>query len=321
MQRLAREKAVHVDFGGHVSPELQVDLGERFVLETNDNFWNLLGEEGSRPDLSHPKVAARQFIRANPVAGPIYVNGVEPGDTLVVAIEDIAIRDWGWTGSLAGAGPLAGLAEWADLDEAFSTVIRHVPGPSGTLRDGEAVMKIGREVRWPLAPFLGVIVTAPERGIENTLNSQGPWGGNIDVRDIAAGNKIHMNATHAGGLLYLGDVHASQADSEFSAIADETAADVTLSCGVIKGRTTPGVLRIEKPDSLIQVDGARNAGSMERALNSAFLNMMRWLIDDYGMNRREAYMHMTANSLVRCHVYQFTLGFFVCGVEFPKRCL
>ena len=86
-------------------------------------------------------------------------------------------------------------------------MIRHVPDPSGTLRDGEAVMNVGREVRWPLALFIGTIVTAPERGIENTLVGQGP-GGNIDTRDISAGHKIHLNATHAGGLLFLGDVHA-----------------------------------------------------------------------------------------------------------------
>ena len=82
---------------------------------------------------------------------------------------------------------------------------------------------------------------------ENTLIGQGPWGGNIDTRDIAAGHKIHLNATHDGGLLFLGDVHASQGDSELTAIANETAADVTLTCDVLKNRTTPGVCRIETP--------------------------------------------------------------------------
>jgi acetamidase/formamidase len=179
-----------------------------------------------------------------------------------------------------------------------------------------------REVRWPLAPFLGVIVTAPERGTENTVISQGPWGGNLDVRDVCAGHKIHLNATHPGGLLFLGDVHASQGDSELSGIADETAADVILSCGVLKGRTTPGVLRIEKPDSIVQVDSARNSGSPERALHNSFVNMIRWLVTDYGLSQREVYLHMTANSLVRINVYQFTSGaFFTCGVEFPKRYL
>ncbi len=80
-------------------------------------------------------------------------------------------------------------------------------------------------------------------------------------------------------------------------------------------------MRIEKPDSIVQVDSARNSGSMERALNNCFLNMMRWLVDDYGISRREAYLHMTANSLVRINMYQFTSGFCTCGVEFPKRYL
>lgn len=321
LKTLPREQAFHVEYGAHLEPQLRVGLGERFVVETNDNWWNLLGEEGATPDVTAPPVGARQYVRGNPVAGPVHVDGVDAGDTLVVGIEEIAVRDWGWTGTIAGFGPLAGLAEYQEIDEPFSTVIRHVPGPSGTLADGEAVMNVGREVRWPLAPFIGTIVTAPERGSENTLVGQGPWGGNIDTRDIAAGHKIHLNASHAGGLLFLGDVHASQGDSELTGIADETAADVTITCDVLKGVTTPGVCRIEKPDSIVQVDSARNAGGMEKALNNCFLNMIAWLVADYGISKREAYLHMTANSLVKINVYQFTTGFFTCGVEFPKRYL
>jgi amidase len=321
LKTLPREQAFHVEYGAHLEPELTVELGERFVVETNDNWWNLLGEEGAKPDVTAPPVGARQYVRGNPVAGPIYVNGVEAGDTLVVGLEEIAVRDWGWTGTIAGFGPLAGLTEYQEIDEPFSTVIRHEPGPSGTLADGEAVMNVGREVRWPLAPFIGTIVTAPERGSENTLVGQGPWGGNIDTRDIAAGHKIHLNASHAGGLLFVGDVHASQGDSELTGIADETAADITITCDVLKGVMTPGVCRIEKPDSIVQVDSARNAGGMEKALNNCFLNMIAWLVADYGISKREAYLHMTANSLVKINVYQFTTGFFTCGVEFPKRYL
>jgi amidase len=322
MKKILRSRAILTEFGPHLKPELTVDVDETFVIETNDNWWNLLGEEGAKPRPSEPPIAARQVFRANPVGGPVYVNGVEPGDTLVVTLDSISVREWGWTGTIRGFGQLTGLSEFSDIDEDFSTIIRHVPGRSGTLGDGEAVMNVGREVRWPLAPFLGVIVTAPERGIENTVISQGPWGGNLDVRDVCAGHKIHLNTTHPGGLLFLGDVHASQGDSELSGIADETAADVTLSCGVLKGRTTPGVLRIEKPDSIVQVDSARNSGSPERALHNSFVNMIRWLVTDYGLSQREAYLHMTANSLVRINVYQFTSGaFFTCGVEFPKRYL
>jgi len=52
---------------------------------------------------------------------------VEPGDTLVVDIERIAVRDWGWTGTFKGYGQLAGLSDFSEIEEDFSTVIRHVP--------------------------------------------------------------------------------------------------------------------------------------------------------------------------------------------------
>ena len=74
-------------------------------------------------------------------------------------------------------------------------------------------------------------------------------------------------------------------------------------------------------NSLVQLDSARNAGSMDRALTNCFAYMIHWLHEDYGMSKREAQLHMTANSLVRINVYQYTTGFFVCGVEFPKSCL
>ncbi|WOH52432.1 acetamidase/formamidase family protein [Bradyrhizobium sp. sBnM-33] len=321
MQRLSKEKAVVIDFGAHLKPQLQVEPGESFVVETLDNFWDLLGDAGSVPDLKHPRIRAQQYPRVNPVAGPVYLNGAEPGDTIVVNLEKIDVRDWGWTGTVQGMGRLTGLSYLADIDVDFSTVISHVPGPSGTLADGTAVMNVGREVRWPLAPFLGTILTAPERGIENTLKSQGPWGGNIDVRDVCAGSRIYMNSAHPGGLLFFGDVHASQGDSELTGNANETAAEVTASMRLLKGRSVPGVIRIEKPHSLIQVDSARNSGSSERAITNCFVNMIRWLVDDFGMSKREAYLHMSANSLVRVNVYQATGTTFVCGVEFPKQCL
>jgi amidase len=320
-KRIERSQALKVEYGGEMEPQLRVAAGESFVVETLDNFHDTIAAPGDAPRLDAPPVAARQYNRANPLAGPVYVEGVEPGDTLVVEIEEIAVRDWGWTGSTDDVGPIAGLAEFAAIDEPFGTIVKHVPGPSGTLADGEAVMNVGREVRWPLAPFIGTIATAPERGIENSLIGQGPWGGNIDVRHVAAGNRVQMNCCHDGGLLFLGDVHASQGDSELTGFADETGAEVRLRCEVIKQKEVPGIFRIETPTSLVQVDSARNAGTIERALDNVFLNMIRWLRDDYGVDAREAYLQMSANSGVRIDVYQWTTGVFSCGVEFPKASL
>jgi amidase len=105
-------------------------------------------------------------------------------------------------------------------------------------------------------------------------------------------------------------------------LADETAADMLARCHVVEQKQIPGVLRIETPESLIQVDSARNTGSMERALNGAFIGMMQWLTAEQGMDSKEAYLHFTVNPDVRIHTYQFVgSSFYVVGVEFRKEYL
>jgi amidase len=104
-------------------------------------------------------------------------------------------------------------------------------------------------------------------------------------------------------------------------MAVECPADVTLSVDVIKNKRIPGVMRIEKPNSIIQIDSASNSGTPTAALNNAFIYMMSWLVEEYNFSQRSAYIQMTANPDVRINVYQFVNGFFVCGVEFPKKYL
>ena len=61
---------------------------------------------------------------------------------------------------------------------------------------------------------------------------------------------------------------------------------------------------------------------MERALNGAFIGMLRWLTEEHEMDQKEAYLHFSANPGVRIHTYQFVgPAFYVAGVEFPKEYL
>jgi amidase len=104
---------------------------------------------------------------------------------------------------------LAKNADFPERQQPYSRVTHHSPGLSGTTSDGTGTFAVDREVFYPLHLFLGTIVTAPERGVENTLVSQGPWGGNIDCRDVRKGNKVMLNTFHNGGLLFFGDAHAA----------------------------------------------------------------------------------------------------------------
>ena len=53
------------------------------------------------------EVAALDFAKVNPVTGPVYVDGAEPGDALKVTIESFVPSGWGWTAVIPGFGLLA----------------------------------------------------------------------------------------------------------------------------------------------------------------------------------------------------------------------
>jgi len=316
VKRIRREEATLTEFGAHLEPKLRVEPDERFLVETQDAYSGQMRTEEDPPN-------SKKFssLRPNPLAGPIYVEGLKAKDLLVLEIENIIPSERGWTGFLPTLSNLAKNSDFPELQRGYTRITHHSPGPSGTTSDGTGSFSVNRKVTYPLRPFLGTLVTAPERGVENTLTSQGPWGGNIDCRDVRKGNTVMLNTYHDGGLLFFGDAHGAQADSEYTAIADETAANVLAKCRIFEQKRIPGVLRIETPQSLIQVDSARNAGSMERALNGAFIGMMRWLTDEYEMDTKEVYLHFSVNPDVRIHTYQFIakVGAYVVGVEFPKE--
>lgn len=323
MQRIPREEATKYEFGPDMDPAITVEPGERFRVETWDARAGLMFESDretwvgdAMPQLEGGPPAGR----ANPVAGPIYVEGATAGDVLAVHVEQIVPDEVGWTGLKDSVGVVHDRLGWDDLHEDYAQLVHHEPGPSGTTADGTAVVEIdGRRWEWDLNPHIGTIVTAPGRGRDLTVTSQGPWGGNLDVRHAATGSTIFLNAFNDGGQLFLGDVHGCQGDSELTVIADETPAEVTLSVDVLEDEAVPGTMRIETPDRLVQVDSARSAGTPQNALENCFRDMMAWLVEDHGFSQREAYLHMSINPAVECHIYQFIpdAGYVTCGVEFP----
>jgi amidase len=321
-QRIPRERATVTEFGPGRDPALHVAQGETFVVETHDAFAGAIAREADLPTYEAIELLRHEVPKGNPVGGPVHVEGVVPGDVLVVEIDDIVPADHGWTGFMSDAVNLALYRHLPELQEPFARITRHRPGPSGTTSDGSGELTIERTITYPLRPFVGTIVTAPERDVLNTVVNQGPWGGNLDCKHVARGNKVMLNVYHEGGLLSVGDVHAAQGDSEFCDFADESAAEVTLRCSSLSQRRIPGVLRIETPTGLVQVDSARNAGSMERALHGAFTGMLAWLTEDFGLSPREAALHFSVNPGVIVHTYQFVgPAFYVVGVEFPKESL
>jgi acetamidase/formamidase len=142
----------------------------------------------------------------------------------------------------------------------------------------------------------------------------------LDIRDVAAGNHIHLPIFHPGALFYLGDVHASQGDTEFTGTAAETRATVRLKLSLIKSQSVPW-MRIVKPASIISVYAYR---PLEEAVESATINLMDWLISEYELTPKDAYCLVSTCPDFRINVYQMVKMAklnSVAGAEIPIKYL
>ena len=317
MQRIPRDLARKYAFDWRDEPLLHVQPGEPFELETFDastGYFRTPDDKavpGRRPGFD------RVPPLANPIAGPIYLAGAERGDVLVVTIDEIVVDDYSWVAVGPRRGPLGESTRWPELSGEYTTkIFRHTPGPSGTTRDG--TLHFSDKISWPITPFVGTLGVAPDREVTTSLDGQGELGGNLDVRDVTVGNRILLPIFHPGARFYLGDVHASQGDTEFTGTAAETKATVRLSLDLIKGKRLPW-LRIEKPGSLVAVHAAK---PLEVAVETATVHLMDWLITDYGFTPTDAYCLVSTCPDFRINVYQMcklAKLAFVAGAELPKR--
>lgn len=322
MKTIKRRKVQKYAFDNRDKPCLRVKAGETFQVETDDALSGMIADDSDNPtvrgfDGKHfADLASATPGLFNPVVGPIFVEGCKAGDVLAVHIDWVDPWRYGFSGILPRMGPLGDSLRYRDCADGHVQVIEHLPGPSGHTRDGTA--KYSESLSWPLEPFIGTLATAPEREVFTSVLGQGPFGGNIDCRDVCAGHTIYLNSYNDGGLLYIGDVHGGQGDTEFTGIADETRATVQLSCTVVKKKRLPCV-RIEKPDSIVAIGINR---PLEHALYDATDNLMQWLKDDYGVPPKDLYIRMSCDPAFRIRTYQMvrlqTLEHVV-GAEYPKE--
>tara|TARA_B100001559_G_C16473386_1_gene610134 strand:- start:666 stop:1676 length:1011 start_codon:yes stop_codon:yes gene_type:complete len=321
MKILKRGQVQKYAFDNRDEPCLHVESGETFQIETDDALSGMISDDSDDPTIQgfngthFSELADATPGLFNPVVGPIFIEGCHSGDVVAVDIDWVDPWRYGFSGILPKIGPLGDSLRYHDCTEGHVQVIEHLKGPSGFTRDGTA--KYSENLSWPLEPFVGTLATAPEREVFTSVLGQGPFGGNIDCRDVCAGHTIYLNSYNEGGLLYIGDVHGGQGDTEFTGIADETRATVQLSCRVISNKRLPCV-RIEKPESIVAI-GINLP--MEHAVYDATDNLMQWLADEYEVPPKDLYIRMSCDPAFRIRTYQMvrlqTIQHVV-GAEYPK---
>ncbi|MFN8593104.1 MAG: acetamidase/formamidase family protein [Thermomicrobiales bacterium] len=310
MKRVSRDLAIDCFFDWKTPPVLHVEPDESFVLETHDCFRGALASEDQLPIESHIPGMFKSPPDANFLTGPVFVDGAEAGDVLAVTIERLTPVGQGVSIlSPTGGGILADTAEWADAVAPFTKIVKLIPGTSGTAADGFGDLGSGRVI--PLAPMIGTIGVAPARERVSSASRQGPWGGNLDCRDVRAGATIFFNCYNDGGLLSIGDVHCMQGAGELTGCACDVPAEVQLSCRVFKRKSIRDI-RIETESSIIAIGIDR---PLERSVAKATSNLLHWLTTEYGLSAQTAYMLLSINPQFNLDIYQLIPA--VADLRFP----
>lgn len=159
------------------------------------------------------------------IVGPIYIEDAAPGDTLEVRILDVTPRiPYGTVGATPGRGGIPDL-----VPRPWVRVV-HLD-----LKRNAGIFDKRTEV--PLAPFMGVMATCPadSEGPDRKSGPPGPFGGNLDCKELVAGATLYLPVFQPGALFYTGDSHAGQGDGEITVNAIETANVCTLQFILHKG--------------------------------------------------------------------------------------
>jgi acetamidase/formamidase len=220
--------------------------------------------------------------------GPFYIEGATPDDTLVVRIlrlrpnRDTAVSAVNPGGISAVAGdartrmlnaPLPARRFVWQLDRQRNVGILELPGSAS------------KRFEAPLRPMLGRLAVAPAGGEAFGGLWPGNFGGNMDTSDAREGVTVYLPIFHEGALFYFGDGHALQGDGEIAGSGLETTMDVTFQFDLIKGRR----LRWPRFEDETDIMVAGSARPLVDAFRIAQVELIEWLVDEYGFERMEAY--------------------------------
>ena len=267
-------------FSPYLEPKARVKPGDDVILYTDDAAESRIK---TREDLPKKVLATAQFL--NPQTGPIYIEGAEPGDTLAVTIKDITYtRDFAFSALAEFFGGLSSGALTPMLQDPLPEQVWIWKVVDG----GKAFYEETLDIKIPSKPFLGTFAVAPRLEAISSL-TPGPFGGNMDVPDVCPGHTVYLPVFNPGALFFTGDCHGNQGQGEVCGFALEITAKSHLVFNVIKGKSISQP-RIESEDKIMCVGSAR---PMEDAARMANVELIKWMVADYGFSKAEAYELLT----------------------------
>ncbi|MCQ8781590.1 acetamidase/formamidase family protein [Mangrovibrevibacter kandeliae] len=208
---------------------------------------------------------------------------------------------------------------WAPQTDPFGIVHRiyDYPGVPVDTRRIEPVADVLTGIRIPLRPHFGVIGLAPREA--PLVDSVPPayFGGNLDNWRLGRGAAVYLPVSVPGGLLSIGDPHATQGDGEVAGTAIECSMTGRLAIRLHKKAQLPGrpiadltypiietptdwvLTGFSHPNYLAEF-GAKgqsevySRSSLDLAMADAFRKTRRFLMSTQGLSEDEAVSLMSA---------------------------
>lgn len=204
----------HIGWDNALEPVLRIEPGETVEFGIVDSSGGQINRNSTLEDLKN-----LDFSLVNPVTGPVWVEGAEPGDALEIEVLDFTESGWGWTANIPGFGL---------LPDDFPDPFLHI----STYTDGE--VRFTDNIRIPSRMFPGTIgVALAEPGVHSVVPPRAQ-GGNLDIRDLTRGSRLWLPVAVPGALFSTGDTHAAQGDGEVCGTAVETPSSMQLKISLVK---------------------------------------------------------------------------------------
>ncbi|MGE3535902.1 MAG: acetamidase/formamidase family protein [Candidatus Tectimicrobiota bacterium] len=265
MQRLSRDHYTTV-LDPSLPAALTIASGAEVLVETWDAYKGVWGEDQEPPELA-------------PATGPIAVQGAMPGDALRIEILTITPSAEALHDVRAGRGFLGDT-----FTRRYQTVL--------PLHEGHLTFPGGISIA--LQPSIGLIATTPT-AVQITASDSGPYGGDLDMKELVAGSTLWLPVFVPGGMLVLGDCHAVLGDGAVGGTGAECAAEVTLRITLEKQRQLPGPRVLTKEHFAVLASGAEVAETMRLAVQY----MVDYLVQEKGMEPYNAYSLLSLAGDVR----------------------
>jgi len=265
MQRLSRDNYTTV-LDPTLAPAITIASGDTLVVETWDAYKGVWGA-----DQQPPEVGA--------ATGPIAVAGAQPGDALRIELLEITPD----TSAMHDVRPGRGF-----LGETF---IERRPTIM-PIRDGHLQFPGG--ITLPVKPSVGLIATTPTM-VQITASDSGPYGGDLDMKELVAGSTLWLPVFVPGGMLVLGDCHAVVGDGAVGGTGAECSAEVTMRITIEPARHLPGPRVLTTEHFAILASGEDVGDTMKMAVQ----HMVDFLVHERGMEPYAAYSLLSLAGDVR----------------------